>query len=96
MGQYDPKENLPKGRKKSSFWTLLQQDEFTRSIIRAFIANTGKSMRQIGKETDIPYYRISNYLNKNNQGGINDLKIMKLCEYLGIKVEIKIEVLDDE
>jgi transcriptional regulator with XRE-family HTH domain len=83
-----------KGRAKSSFWTLLRHDDYLRTVVKLFITLTGKSQRQICRELGISPDLLTNYL-RGNDKMMNDLKLLSLCDYLGIKVELKITI-DEE
>lgn len=84
-----------KGRSRASYWTLLKNDVHLRNMCKAFVKHHDLSLRKISKEISVYPYQLSNYL--NNKGGtrLSDLQIMRLADFLGLKIKILVELKDE-
>jgi len=85
-----------KGRRKSSFWTLLQNDPYLRRMLRAYVKRHPNSQRGIARDLGLHMDRLNHYLNNKPTRRLNDLNILSLADYLGLKISIKVELKDEE
>jgi plasmid maintenance system antidote protein VapI len=85
-----------KGRLKTSFWSLLGEDDHVRWMLNAFIKDDDLSQNKLCKKLHISPVSLSRYLNQSDAGRISDLDIVKLLRYFGITPEIKLTIKEDD
>lgn len=85
-------EDKNTGRNKHTYWTLLKNDEYLRKMCKAFVGYHKLSMRKISREIGVYPYQLSNYLNNRGKTKLSDLQIMRLADFLKLKITLSVEL----
>ena len=89
--------NLEKYRletQTSSKWSFLCSNEFLRRVVRAKILNSKISYRKLGVLARVPHVSVHDYITKRKRKPLTDFQLIKICDILGITVDIKIDITD--
>lgn len=78
-------------RQLTPHWCFLRDNPRLRGIVLHVKESRGLTLRQIARETDIADDRISKWL-RNIKPNLNQRQLVKICELLGIEVELKVTV----
>lgn len=75
----------------------MKSDDSVRKLVKLFLRKHEKSQAQICRELGIHSPQVSNYVNKSNKGRVlADIHIVRLCNYLGLDVKVKLSVKEEE
>lgn len=74
---------------KQGNWCFLRTAPNLRAAVKYRIAQLDIPQGQLAKESGIPQYRISSYLNGMDKP-LSQYQLLQLCKYLGITVDLKV------
>lgn len=88
------KNVLEKGRLSSPYgrYSFLYDSNHLRRVVRGMMDKEGITVKGLAKDAGIYRPNLSAYLNKTGEKKISDFQIIKVCDLLGIKVELLISL----
>ena len=78
-------------RSPQAVWCFFRDSEKVRTAIKFRMMERKLSQKKFSEELGIAPYRLSRYLNEKRPY-MNQFQLYKVCEKLGIKVKIQIEL----
>lgn len=82
-------------RYATSYWCFLRTNKQLRTAVEYKLNTSGKTLTELGRECGVHSYRISSWLNGGHKPP-SQAQLLKLCNYLGISVDLKIEFFDKD
>ena len=82
-------------RKPSSHWCFLRDSTKLKAMVKYKLRESGLILAEVTKETGVPGYRISAWLN-GKRPYPNQYQVIKLCLFLGVELDLNIGVTSSE
>lgn len=82
--------------KSRSSYCIVRRSSKLKRVLHMQIKRSGKTLREIGVATSINEKNISAFTTGSKPTALGQYAILKLCDYLGIEISLKIKLKGEE